>query len=248
MALGRTERGLEWTDRAIALAERADARRPLVDALITRAWAVDAHGRPARRSPSRAGPCISRSGGGSSRRSCGSATTSRPGLEFDPAVSPRARRRRHRALPAGTASTRGRSRSNCSFWTCGSRRELGRGSRRVRGDGGSVQRATALDRARGHTLVATLRGDFPAARTWFAEVEGPERRADEGQRPRRERDLRRDSRARGGSVRRRVAGRARRGPDPGEPLRLDHRCVRRVPPARPGAHAGGRGRGRGGDG
>src|SRR5262249_661097 len=40
MASGREEQGLIWADRALAIAERADAPGPLLDALITRGWAV----------------------------------------------------------------------------------------------------------------------------------------------------------------------------------------------------------------
>ena len=42
---GLFEQGLTWSDRAIGIADRADARAPLVDALITRAWAVSGMGR-----------------------------------------------------------------------------------------------------------------------------------------------------------------------------------------------------------
>jgi tetratricopeptide (TPR) repeat protein len=45
MNMGHHEQGFAWSDRAIALAERADSRKPLLDALITRAWAASALGR-----------------------------------------------------------------------------------------------------------------------------------------------------------------------------------------------------------
>jgi tetratricopeptide (TPR) repeat protein len=45
MGAGNTEKGLGWADRAIAIAERSDSPAPLVDALITRAWAAGNQGR-----------------------------------------------------------------------------------------------------------------------------------------------------------------------------------------------------------
>ena len=45
MAHGDTPQGLEWSDRAIALAERTNALPVLADALVTRAWAVASIGR-----------------------------------------------------------------------------------------------------------------------------------------------------------------------------------------------------------